>query len=386
MINMKAVHFGAGNIGRGFIGELLYKSNYHVVFIDVNDALIDAINDNGTYNVILAEDRSKKMSVKNISGINSIKNPDQVSNTIKEANLITTAIGKNNFLKIAPILKQSLLNRIETNREPLNIIACENVINGSSELETILYDLLSEEEKQQMKKYVRFVNTTIDRIVPNQNNKHILDVTVEPYFEWIIDKPAIIGDIPNIDGLTYVDELTPYIERKLFTVNTGHATTAYLGKFAGHNTISEAINDENIKKHVIHVLRETGDILIDKYNFDKAEHETYIQRIVERFQNPYIVDEVDRVGREPIRKLSPNDRFINPLKLYKQAFNKAPVYLVDTIAHIFRFDVEQDEESQQLQKMIQQQGIEKTIEEITGISTEDDLNKLITEKYNVLQK
>jgi mannitol-1-phosphate 5-dehydrogenase len=41
---MLAVHFGAGNIGRGFIGQMLFASGYEICFIDVNQHVIDDIN------------------------------------------------------------------------------------------------------------------------------------------------------------------------------------------------------------------------------------------------------------------------------------------------------------------------------------------------------
>lgn len=42
---MIALHFGAGNIGRGFIGALLHHSGYHVVFADVNDTMVSLLNE-----------------------------------------------------------------------------------------------------------------------------------------------------------------------------------------------------------------------------------------------------------------------------------------------------------------------------------------------------
>ena len=44
-----AVHFGAGNIGRGFVGLLLHRAGYQLVFTDVIDPLIDALNTTPNY-------------------------------------------------------------------------------------------------------------------------------------------------------------------------------------------------------------------------------------------------------------------------------------------------------------------------------------------------
>ncbi|MBZ6373149.1 MAG: mannitol-1-phosphate 5-dehydrogenase, partial [Microbacterium hominis] len=48
---MKAVHFGAGNIGRGFVGLLLHDGGYELVFSDVAASLVDAINATYSYTV-----------------------------------------------------------------------------------------------------------------------------------------------------------------------------------------------------------------------------------------------------------------------------------------------------------------------------------------------
>ena len=75
-------------------------------------------------------------------------------------------------------------------------------------------------------------------------SENILDVVVENYYEWNVEEKAFKGEIPKIEGMNLVDNLMAYIERKLFTLNTGHAITAYFGYLKGYRTIDESINDE----------------------------------------------------------------------------------------------------------------------------------------------
>src|SRR5690625_43468 len=122
----KAIHFGAGNIGRGFIGLLLYQSGYETIFIDVNEELIEALNSRGKYKVVLAAEESSEQIVENVSGINSQVNPEKVVDAIVKADLITTAIGPNVLPLIAPLLAEGLQARYQHTEQPLHIIACEN--------------------------------------------------------------------------------------------------------------------------------------------------------------------------------------------------------------------------------------------------------------------
>src|SRR5690625_3701554 len=158
---MKAVHFGAGNIGRGFIGILLSQSGYEVIFVDVNEALIEAINDERKYDVIFASEDQSKQTVSNICGINSITQPEKVIDAIVEANLITTAIGPNILPKIAELLAQGLRKRHNHTSETLPIIACENMVDGSTFLKENVYKYISNEERQIFDHKYVFLNTAV---------------------------------------------------------------------------------------------------------------------------------------------------------------------------------------------------------------------------------
>jgi len=364
---LEAVHFGAGNIGRGFIGLLLYQSGYDTTFVDVNDEIIRAINEKKQYSVVLAAEDKKTITVKNISAINSVSNPEEAARAIAEADIITTAVGPNVLPIISKLIAQGLRERVKTNKQPLNIIACENMVGGTKLLKENIYQHCTSEEKAILNEMIGFPNAAVDRIVPNQTNEELLQVLVEPYYEWVVEAPAIKGEKPPINGITFVEDLTPYIERKLFTVNTGHAAAAYVGYHLGYRTIIDAMKDVRVSDTIQGALRESGEALIQTYQFDREEHEKYIETILSRFTNPFISDEVTRVARGPLRKLGARDRLVRPAVMYMEATGKVPVYLVKVIAAALAFNHEADEEAVQLQEMIANQGVEATLHEISGL-------------------
>src|SRR5699024_7165664 len=224
---MQALHFGAGNIGRGFIGQLLYEASYHTTFIDVNDAVIQALNEKHAYNVILADEKHETLTVKNVTGINNMSHPEDVVEVMKTADLITTAVGPTVLPIISDLIAKGLKARIKETDRPLNIIACENMIGGSSILKEKVFAHLKEDDKVIFDGLYGFRGSAVDRIVPNQEYEDNIEVSVDPYYEWIVENNYIKGVKPNVPGINYVHDLKPYIERKLFTVNTGHASCAY---------------------------------------------------------------------------------------------------------------------------------------------------------------
>ena len=379
---MNAIHFGAGNIGRGFIGLLLHQSNYEITFVDVNEQVIDEINRVGEYNVFLANETKEQFTVKNIKGINSKINPEQVIEQFITADIVTTAIGPNILKFIAPLIADGIKARMKSNQTPLNIIACENMIGGSTALKQFVLEHLDTKEQAWVEEYVGFPDSAVDRIVPNQKNENLLDVLVEPFHEWVINETSIKGTKPVINEAHFVENLQAYIERKLFTVNTGHAATAYLGNMKNYETISETIAHDDVKTKVLHVLQETGEVLVNKYQFNKEDHQKYIDKIIGRFANSYIVDDVKRVGRSPLRKLGENDRLVAPSLEYYKAFGKLPSNLVEVMASALHFYTPEDQESVELKNLIDENGVESAFSKVSGLSEDHELVKAVVLAYN----
>jgi len=381
---MIALHFGAGNIGRGFIGQLLHQSGYEVHFVDVNLDLVNLINQKQEYQVKLAQENQEVVTIR---GVRAVHGQDQetINELISKAAIITTAVGPHILSKIAPTLRVGIQSRLKTNQSPLIVIACENMIKGSSNLKGMVEEQLTKEDKIKLAQSVHFLDAAVDRIVPLQNNEDPLEVLVEPYFEWVVENSSGIDFPIPIQGAHIVQDLTPYIERKLYTVNTGHSMLAYLGSYLGLKTIEEATKDPYIYENTLGAMKETGELLISKYSFTQDEQGKYIQSILARFSNPYITDDVVRVGRSPIRKLAPNDRLVGPAL---QAFNQniKVDHLTLGIGAALLFDFPEDQESVEIQQSIQEIGMEQTISKYTELPQNHPLFSIILAQLEKLAK
>ncbi len=370
----KAVLFGAGNIGRGFIGGLLAHSGYQVTFADVNQTILDAINQEKGYTIHICDAVCSEEIVENVCAIHSA-DPALVD-VVAQAEVIATAVGLTILPRIAPTIAKGIALRKSQGVEAgLNIIACENAIRASSQLKTAVYTHLSQAEIAYCEQWVGFPDCSVDRIVPPVHNERLVDVSVEAFYEWNVERASFKGEIPAIKGMNLADDLMAYIERKLFTLNTGHAVTAYLGALKGHQTVQDSFQDEAIQGFVRTTMAESGAGLVEKHGFDPVAHQAYIEKICKRFQNTYLVDEVDRVGRAPLRKLAPSDRLAMPLMTAK-GYGLPYSHLCVGMAAAMGYENPQDEESVALQAKIQSQGFGATLQEVTGIRDVEVLSKV----------
>ncbi|RBM89058.1 mannitol-1-phosphate 5-dehydrogenase [Vibrio paracholerae] len=365
-----AVHFGAGNIGRGFIGKLLADADIAVTFADVNEPLVDQLSHQQEYKVKVVGSECKMETVNHVTAVNSAS--EALIERIIKTDLVTTAVGPTVLDIIAKTIAKGLSARFAAgNTQPLNIIACENMVRGTTHLKQQVYQFLTTEEQQQADALVGFVDSAVDRIVPplQAANDDPLEVTVESFSEWIVDEQQFKGEIPQIEGMEKTDNLMAFVERKLFTLNTGHCITAYLGCLKGHRTIREAIEDPSIEVQVKQAMQESGEVLIRRYGFDRALHNAYIEKILTRFANPYLVDEVDRVGRQPLRKLGANDRLIKPL-LGTIEYGLPNGMLLKGIAAALKYRNDSDPQAIELQQGIEKEGVRSTLARYTGLTAD----------------
>jgi len=374
----KAVHFGGGNIGRGFVAEFLHNSGYEVIFVDVMDSIINSLQKTPSYTVTeIGPDGERTFTIDHYRALNSKHDMDKVIQEIASADVVTCAVGPNILKFVADPVAKAIEAR--TLDYPLAVIACENAINATTTWKGFIESKLSEETLKSIDKRARYANSAIDRIVPQQDADAGLNVKIEKFFEWCVEEKPFDngGKKPAIEGVHYVDDLEPYIERKLFTVNTSHATAAYYGYTNNISYIHEVLGNKELHDIVRDAVKETANLIVNKHGISEKEQNEYVEKIITRISNPTLKDNVERVGRAPLRKLSRKERFVGPAAQLAEKGEKVDA-LLGAIEQAYRFqNVEGDEESAELAKILKELSAEEVVTKVNGLEKTHPLFKRI---------
>ncbi len=383
---MKAVHFGAGNIGRGFIGELLFESGFSTTFVDVVKQTIDYINENNSYEMYVIDNDYEKKVITNVKALSSITDEQAVVDAICDADLITTSVCVDNLDKIAPTLAKGLKERLARGGAKVNIMACENAFYATDMLKKALADNKKAPiTEAELDAIGAFPNVAVDRIALSTEINGVRVPQIQSTFELVIEKDKMVDPAAQpIKGAEYVENLGMYLERKLYVFNCGHATTAYLGYHNNCATIHDALEVAEIKNDVIATMRESAMAMTKKYPFKFEELEAYIEKILKRISLEDLHDDVARVGRSPIRKLNIKDRLVGPA-LLAESYGLPTTHLAKAIAAGYTFDAKEDEQAAEIQAYIASDGIEKAVEKYSGLTKANALYQQVLDAYKALK-
>lgn len=380
--------YGAGNIGRGFIGQLFSQSGYEVAFIDINPVVVERLNKDRAYPIrIVTREGYEEIIVSNARGINGLDIQD-IADEISKADIMATAIGVNVLPRIARPIALGLKKRWEIgNYSPLNIIICENLIDANKYLEKLLKAELSEEEIGLFDKYIGLVEASIGRMVPVMTEEmqegNPLRVYVEEYCELPVEKDAFKGEIPDIKNMIPFSPFDLYIQRKLYMHNMGHATAAYLGFLKDYTYIWETTKNTTIKLITLRALFESATALSIEHSYPLQKLIEHSDDLLYRFGNKLLGDTVFRVGRDPVRKLAVNDRLIGASKLCIK-HGITPAYICIGIAAGYAFSPDEDEAAARVRHTVLNEGIEAALVQYSGISKDDPIFDIVVEFYNMI--
>ena len=396
----KFIMYGAGNIGRGFIGQTFSNAGYSVGFIDINMEIIDRLNADKEYPVnIVSTEKNEKKTVKNVYGIDG-KDIDKVSDEIASCDLMATAIGVNVLKFIAKPIAEGIKKRAAVSDKPLNIIICENLIGADEYLKGLILAEIPE-LKEYIETKVGFIEASIGRMVPVMTEEkkagNPLRVYVEPYNILPVDKAAFKGEIP--DDVKNLYPFTPFnlfIQRKLFMHNMSHALCAYLGNLRGYEYIYQAVNDFDIRYCAFRALVRSALAIAKENGVEIDGLIGHAENLLYRFTNTALADTVERVGKDTKRKLGSNDRLIGALKLCEK-HGIDGTYLCIGIAAGMLFAPQADASAIEVKEYAEEKGVKATLEKyseytgkyvsvINGIYADLKSGKTLADVINLIDK
>lgn len=377
----KAVMYGGGNIGRGFIGALMSRSGYEVTFIDVARPVVNELATKHSYPLrIVSTEGSEDIVVDNVTAVNG-NDAAAAAEAIASCDLMATAVGARILNFIVPNIVAGLRLRWEKGLGPLNIIICENLNDANKIVEGMIKDCLTPEETVRFDESVGLVEASIGRMVPVQTDEmkdgEPLRVCVERYGFLPVDKAAFKGEIPDVVGMVPFEPFDFFVKRKLFIHNMGHATTAYLGGLKGVEFIFEAIDDPDIRIIVQNAMLESARALSGRYGVPLSEIQLHITDLLGRFTNSALKDTCARVGGDPARKLSPADRLVGSSLLALEE-GITPAYIAVGLAAGLKRYLDEAGEHQSPGKAAEVLGT------VSGLPQDSPLTRLVTGYYGMI--
>jgi len=373
---MTLVQFGAGNIGRSFIGQLFARAGYDVCFVDVVPAVVEALNERREYVVEIRDDPAAELRVRNVRAV-AARAPDAVVRELLDAPIAGPAVGPGALPNVYPTLARGLLARAEAGRAPLDIILCENLRHAADHVAEGLRAELP--ASFPLEAHVGLVETSIGKMVPlmsaEDRARDPLLVFAEAYNTLICDAAAFRNGVPDVPGLDPKRNMAAYVDRKLYVHNLGHAVCAYVGnrQLPGATYIWEIVADGHLREAARAAMWESGRALLRAYpgEFSEASIEAHIEDLLRRFGNRALGDTVFRVGRDLRRKLAPDDRLIGAVRLDEAHGVDAPVTAL-AVACALRFAA-RDEEGRPLAadadlvKRAEEQGVDRALRDVAGL-------------------
>ena len=377
----QAVMYGGGNIGRGFIGATFSQAGYGVTFVDVAEPVVKALQEKQTYPVrYVSNEGYQDVWVQNVTAVNG-NNGAEVARCIADCDIMATAVGVRVLPWIVPNIVAGLRLRWAEQKAHLNIIICENLMNANHVLEGMIKEKLTEEECALFDQTVGLVEASIGRMVPVQTEEmkdgDPLRVCVEQYGFLPVDKAAFKGEIPEIANLVPYSPFDFYLKRKLYIHNMGHATCAYLGDILGLDYIYQSIDLADVYILAKNAMLESAQALAAQYHAPLAPLMDHIDDLLGRFTNAALGDTCARVGGDPARKLSPEDRLIGAGKLALQQGITPCHIAVGAAAGIRRYLAENGRE-QTMENAVQ------VLQEVSGLEENDVLAQMILSMYRMI--
>ena len=295
-LNRIAVHFGAGNIGRGFIAPLLQENGYKVVFVDSSEDLVKKINTQKGYKVTSYGGTSKNdNSVQKITALHTGQE-EHLRDILNRAYLVTTSVGPNNLAFVAESLNKYIEKKVD-------FIAFENMHRASSYVV---------EQEERLSEIVQQYDVVVDKIIPLQDIEN-LDLVVEDFGSVVFDQSQYKRRLLDLDTVVSKGDFEKEYIKKLWLLNGVHVCLAYYGLSVGVEYIHELYEQKEHEDFISKINSEYLKAYLLYSNQDPDEVSEYQDKINARFSSKQSKDQTIRIARNPETKFLKSERVHGPL-------------------------------------------------------------------------
>jgi mannitol-1-phosphate 5-dehydrogenase len=381
-LSKKIVILGAGKIGRGFIADIFQKSGYKIAFIDSNAALIEQMNLNGKYTLFnvpgLGEEEKKVITGFEAYHIDDIKTIE----TLEEVDLAAVCLFPAAFDDTAELLAKVARKRYGKKMKCLDVLVCANMFRPAHLLREKVIECLKNDEEAQS--FISFIETIVIRIAIDPKPEMVADdplVVQTNGYPWLyVEQDAFMNTLPKCDQIAPSSNMLAEETRKIYTYNMTHAVLAYVGLSKGLVTVHDALNDSQVRRIADGALEEISTGLQLEFGFTADEMKQWNSNVIKNFSNPLLIDRLDRVGFDPIRKLQRDDRLTGAALLCRKN-GVYPIFLASAIAYGLKYCNELDPSSLTIAKTIEDDSLSAAIEKFCGLKYEKDLIALISDCF-----
>jgi mannitol-1-phosphate 5-dehydrogenase len=360
---MRAVVVGAGRIGCGFAGDLLDRSGYDLTFVTRSPAGADHLNRVGRYVVRLVGRRSIEERTVTPARAVHCSDAEAVAREIAGADVVATAVGPGRLAEVAPLIAAGLARR----RMPVNVLAFENDSDPGARLRAVVAGTPGGDAVADRHGFSgALVPRVVSQMIGDRAGDDPLVFVGDPPASFVVDVRRLVPPVPGIAGMVMTDDWAGWLYRKLYLFGAGHAMTAYLGHLKGYHYVHSAIRDPEIRVAVLAAMTEAQAGLRRRFGPEVAGGPRDLEEIVERFENAALGDTIERVGRDPRRKLALGERLVGALLTADQA-GVEPEHLALAVAAALCFHNPEDPLAADLEREVRRAGRPTALRRVCGL-------------------
>lgn len=380
MIKKEVLIIGAGKIGRGFIAHLFYRSGYKIWLLDNSKEVVALLNKEKKYRIDLASEENDITEYIAIEEAFTLDDREKVAEVVSNIDIMVSSVGASNIEKVAIYIKDILIDA--GRRNVLNWLICENATNPAKKIKDVLLQNAEPEFAEFVRSKLGLIETQVLRTGMLAKEEVILKeplaLRMQDWWTLPLDKDAFIGAIPKVDGFIPKTNFSNELLRKIYTFNGTNASIAYIGWANGYNILHESALAN--KEFFNEIQEESAFGLINELGLDVKEHREFMALAMKKYTDPALNDLIERNANDSKRKLSKEERLVGPALLCLKHGRIAYAY-AKAIAAAYYYNGSADAGTQEVQKTINESGIETAIKKYSSIDETSELYNLIIDSY-----